>query len=156
MRIRQIRQKGRTMNSIKQLVTRHQFCRFSRERKNTATLTLIFLMFACTICLNAAAEEVAYVEEIVVLPDGSEQVVRSYRPSDRPAGSAHFEVPQSFSEPAPRELRPHEQIELDRLEDDFEQGRITANEYYLRRNAIMNSLKPRSGNQGNGSISYQY
>ncbi|MCA9396701.1 MAG: hypothetical protein KC649_05980 [Candidatus Omnitrophica bacterium] len=144
------------MNSIKQLVLQLRFCRFNNKKRNASVLALMFLMIAGTYCFNAAAEEVAYVEEIVILPDGSEQVVRSYRPADKPAGLAHFEVPQSFSEPAPRELRPHEQIELDRLEDDFEQGRITANEYYLRRNAIMNSLKPRSGNQGNGSISYQY
>lgn len=121
------------------------------------------MMQACSVIASivligtsASAEDIAYVEEIIVHPDGSEQIINSYRPSEQRTGQQRFDVPESYSQKEPRGLRPHEQQELDRIESDFEQGRMTANEYYLRKNKIYSSLQNQSGNQGDGSISYQY
>jgi len=89
---------------------------------------------------NAPQDEdrkAAYVEEITVMPDGSQQVQR-YPYGQEPV---YIPVEQPTTPPPPRQrgLTRVEKLELDRLENDFEFGRITATEYYLRRNQILRS-----------------
>jgi hypothetical protein len=83
-----------------------------------------------------AAEEdprVAYIEEIEVMPDGSQRAFR-YEPGQRP-------VPQTIPAPAQpvrrRELNSVEKQELDQLERDFAHGKISESEYVQRKRALL-------------------
>ena len=85
---------------------------------------------------QAADEDVAYIEEITVMPDGS-QTVQWYRPGEKPI---HIPVERGPEpEMRQRELTRVEKLELDQLEHDFEMGYIGESEFYYRRNQILKS-----------------
>jgi len=102
-------------------------------------ITIAMLVPSVSFAMGAQDQdqEVAYVEEITTMPDGS-QLTRRFRPGDKPL-QVKVEEPVAPPEPRQRGLNSVEKLELDRLENDFEHGRITATEYYLRRNQILRS-----------------
>lgn len=98
---------------------------------------------ACGVLL-AAQPEVAYVEEITVFPDGTQQV-QGYRPQETQTPSAPPSVPRGLSSV--------EKQELDRLEDDYAHGRIGESEYFARRNEILKAL---GGNAQNNLFNSEF
>lgn len=85
---------------------------------------------------NQEDARVAYIEEIEILPDGSQRVWR-YKPGEKP-------VPMTIPAPAAakprqRELTAIEKLELDQLERDFAHGKISESEYYQRKREIYRS-----------------
>ena len=81
-----------------------------------------------------ASNEVAYIEEITILPDGT-QHIQKYKPGQKPM-PIRFDVPPETQKPRQRELNRIEKEELYRLEAEFAQGRITQTEYNIRKREL--------------------
>ncbi len=90
----------------------------------------------------AQAEEkrqVAYIEEVIFSPDGSQETYR-YKPGERPSSimrdeSQHIAGPLP-DKPRQRKLNSIETQELARLENDFAQGKIPETEYFLKKREL--------------------
>jgi hypothetical protein len=96
---------------------------------------LLNLSVTGTTQADAAEEDVAWVEEISVMPDGTHQVLR-YRPGERPQQQRIAAPP---AEPRRRDLNTVEKETLYQLEEDFAHGRITESEYNLRKRGLYRS-----------------
>ncbi len=82
--------------------------------------------------LRAADDpKVALVEEIEILPDGTQRVTR-HRPDEPPV---YVDGPKAA--PRQRGLNTVEKMEIDQLEADFAHGKISESEYYSRKRAIL-------------------
>ncbi|MFT5208220.1 MAG: hypothetical protein ACI9CF_001989 [Candidatus Omnitrophota bacterium] len=104
---------------------------------------VILSLFGITACLapTFAAEnrEVAYIEEVIFSPDGSQETYR-YKPGERPS-SIMAEKSQRIAGPLPdkprqRKLNSVESQELAQLEIDFAHGKIAETEYYLKKREL--------------------